>query len=414
MRLHDRHGYSQKRRSLLKALAAGAAAFAAPTLPAAGRRAAPQAAAPAPVRKDGMLYRRLGRTELLISEVSLGGSPMPEERLLYQLVERGVNYFDTSDTYENGNGERKVGRLFKAFGRDRIHIHSRFHLRGSWTEASIIASVEGSLKRLGTDHAEILGIHGVEDPAHVTDERVLGAFDKLKAQGKFRFRGLTCHVNQHKVIPAAVASGLYDMVQIGYNVFDILETEKNVRTYSDYLGESGIRRLIDLCHGKDVGVTAMKVLKVGGRRQDLPPAAKGGPSIFPAMIAWALENPKLAAVVTEILDEEQMAEDLGAVGKRLSQAERGLLAAHVAAHAKTACHQCGLCESACPSGVETARVARSLAYLESYGKAGRARAEFSALAGSVSACRDCGACERACPYGLAVRERTRRAAALLV
>jgi len=413
MTLRDRSGHSPGRRSLLKALAAGAAAFISPALPAAARRAAPQVSSLLPVRKDGMLYRRLGRTGLLISEVSLGGSPMPEERLLTQLIERGINYIDTSDSYENGNCERKVGRLFKAFGRDRIHVHARFHLQGPWTEASLIASVESSLRRLGTDHADILGIHGVESPAHVTDERILGAFEKLRAQGKFRFRGLTCHVNQHEVIPAAVASGHYDMVQIGYNVFDILETEKNVRTYSDYLGESGIRRLIDLCHGKDVGVTAMKVLKVGGRRQELPPVAKGGASIFPAMIAWALENPKLAAVVTEILNEQEMAEDLGAVGKRLTASERGRLGAHVAAHAKTTCHMCGLCESACPAGIETARIARGLAYHESYGKTARARAELSALAESVSSCRDCGACERACPYGLAVRERTRRAMALV-
>jgi predicted aldo/keto reductase-like oxidoreductase len=107
-----------------------------------------------------------------------------------------------------------------------------------------------------------------------------------------------------------------------------------------------------------------------------------------------------------------MAEDLGAVGKRLTAAERDLLAAHVSAHAKTACHQCGICESVCPEGIEMAGLARCLAYLESYGKAGRARAEYAGLAASVSACRDCGACERACPYGLAVRERTRRAAAL--
>ena len=186
-----------------------------------------EVAHPRSVLRDGMVYRRLGRTGLQISEISLGGSPLPDERLLFQLIERGINYIDTSDSYENGNCERKVGRLFKAFGRDKIYIHARFHLEGRWTEASIIASVEGSLSRLATDQAEILGIHGVENPDHLTDERILGAFEKLQAQGKCRFRGLTCHVNQHAVIPKAVDSGLYDMVQIGYNVFDIQETEKD-------------------------------------------------------------------------------------------------------------------------------------------------------------------------------------------
>jgi len=404
--------HSSKRRSFLKAFAVGAAAAIVPSVSPSSRAASQtQVSPPYKIRRNDMIYRRLGRTGLLISEISLGGSPLPDERLLFQLVERGINYIDTSDSYENGNCERKVGRLFKAVGRDKIHIHARFHLEGPWTEASLIASVEGSLRRLGTEQVEILGIHGVEKPEHLTDERILGAFEKLK--GKYRFRGLTCHVNQHAVIPKAVESGLYDMVQIGYNVFDIQETEKEIKTYSDYLGESGIRKLIDLARSRDVGVTAMKVLKIGGRRQDLAAYKKGGPSLYPAMLKWALENEKLSAAVIEIMNEEEMNEDLGAIGRPLAPAERRMLHAHVAANAGSYCHLCGLCQAACPAAIRTTDVSRCLAYHESYGKRARARAEFAGLRPAIAACRDCGACERACPYGLPVRERTRRTEELL-
>jgi len=360
-----------------------------------------------------MVYRRLGRTGLLISEISLGGSPLPDERLFFRLIERGINYIDASESYENGNVERLIGRAFKTFGRDKLLVHTRFHLRKSFSEAGIIASAEASLRRLDTDHVEVLGIHGVEDPAHLTDERVQAAFEKLKAQGKCLFRGLTCHANQHVIIPKAVECGLYDMVQIGYNVFDILETEKDVRTYGDYLGESGIRKLIDLAHGKDVGVIAMKVLKVGGRRQDLAARKDGGAALFQAMLKWALENVKLAAVVTEILNEEEMKEDLGVIGLAPTAAERRMLYAHVAANAGSFCHLCGLCQAACPAGIRTSDVSRCLAYFESYGKRSRARAEYAELRPAASACRDCAACERACPYGISVRERTRRATSTL-
>jgi predicted aldo/keto reductase-like oxidoreductase len=241
-----------------------------------------------------MVYRRLGRTDLWISEIALGGSPLPDDRLLYSLLDRGVNYIDMSDSYENGNAERKTGRAVKKFGRDKIHVHARFHLTGPWTEASIIASVEGSMRRLAMDDVDILGIHGVEKPEHLADDRVLGAFEKLKTRGLYRFRGVTCHLNQRTVIPKAVESGLYDMVQIGYNVFDILETEKNVQTYGDYLGESGIRNLIGLCRTRDIGVTAMKVLKIGGRRQALTAEQTAG-GLFPAMLKWALETDGVAA-----------------------------------------------------------------------------------------------------------------------
>ena len=424
MALRDLIDYSPGRRSFLKGLAAGTATalvsrplFAAPPVP--RKLAEPgtenEGVPPQSVLKDGMVYRRLGRTGLLISEICLGGSPLPDERLFFRLIERGINYLDASESYENGNVERLIGRAFKTFGRDKLYVHTRFHLRRSFTEAGILASAEASLRRLGTDHVEVLGIHGVESPAHLVDERVEAAFDKLKAQGKCLFRGLTCHSNQHNVIPKAVECGLYDMVQIGYNVFDILETERDVRTYGDYLGESGIRKLIDLAHGKDVGVIAMKVLKVGGRRQDLAARKDGGAALFQAMLKWALENEKVASVVTEILNESQMEQDLAVVGLPLTPGDRRTLYAHVAAHARGTCHFCGLCQAACSRGIRTADLSRSLVYFESYGKSERARAEVREIlaGGAVSACGDCGACERACPYGLSVRERTRRAAGLI-
>jgi predicted aldo/keto reductase-like oxidoreductase len=415
MSIKDLIEHDPGRRSFLKTLAAGAAAAVAGRgLPALGQESPAPPAVPGKIVKDGMVYRRLGRTGLHISEIALGGSPLPDERLLFRLIERGVNYLDVSESYENGNVERLAGRVLKTFGRDRIKIHTRFHLRERSTEGSLIASAESSLRRLETDHVEVLGIHGVDDPKDLTDERVLGAFAKLKAAGKFLFRGVTCHTNQHTVIPEAVGSGLFDMVQIGYNVFDIQETEKDVRVYGDYLGESGIRRLIDLAAAKDVGITAMKVLKVGGRRQDLSGRATGGTTLFQAMLKWALADDRIAAVVTEILNEPQMEEDLAVVGLPLTAADRRILHDHVAANARGYCHFCGLCQAACPAGVRTADLSRCLAYAESYGKTERARTEYRAIPAGrrLSACGDCGACERACPYGLPVRERTRRASGL--
>lgn len=208
---------------------------------------------------------------------------------------------------------------------------------------------------------------------------------------------------------------LYDMVQLGYNVFDIQETDKEVKTYSDYLGESGVSKLIDLAHSHDVGVIAMKVLKIGGRRQDLSVYQTKDLSLIQAMLKWALENDKIAGVVTEILNIEQMEEDLGVVGNRLTSEERRLLYTHISTNAHDYCHLCGLCRIACPAGLRTADISRCLAYRESYGKTAIARKVFRTIAAGRAAaeCRECGACEHACPYGLPVRERTRRAFSML-
>jgi hypothetical protein len=266
------------------------------------------------LKKGQMSYRRLGRTELYISEISLGGSPLPDQSLLLQIIERGVNYIDTSCAYSNGNSERQVGRLFKEIGRDKVHVGTKFKREGkNWNEAAIIKSVNKSLERLQTDYVDVLLIHGAEEE-DLTDERVLSAFEKLKGQGKYRFKGLSCHSNHDRTVRKAVDCGHYDMLMLGYNVFDIQETEKPVKAYDDYLGESGISRLLALATAKDVGIIAMKTLKVGGRRQNLEKYKAGTTSIYQAMLKWVLENRNVTSAATEILNYQQMEEDLGVVG----------------------------------------------------------------------------------------------------
>jgi hypothetical protein len=368
-------------------------------------------------KKGDMFYRRLGRTDLQISEISLGGSPIPDWAILTQAVERGVNYIDTSHSYSNGNSERAIGRLFKEMGRDRVYVGTKFHARRNWNEETILKSVEGSLKRLQTDYIDVLLIHGVDDEAVLTDERVLSAYDKMRKQGKFRYTGISCHSNHHKVVKKAIECGHYDMVQLGYNVFDIENTdeEKDIETYDDYLGTSGIRQLISHARSRDVGVIAMKVLKVAGRRQKLDEYSIDGNSLFQIMLKWALSNTNIASVVTEMLTFSQMEEDLAVVHHSLTAREKRALYRYVAANSGEFCHMCGRCESHCPEGVKTTTILRYLAYYEGYEKKDRARRNYRGLLPEekASSCQDCGRCESLCPYGIAVRQRIEYAHQLL-
>lgn len=385
--------------------------------------AAPQASSPIPsgstppAASSEMRYRRLGRTSLRVSEISLGSSPLPDPTLLRTLVDRGVNYIDTSHNYENGNCERQIGRIVKEAGRDKVYVATKFHVTPRDTKASIMASVHGSLRRLATDTIDILLIHGAESASVLVDERVLGAFEELKREGAYRFRGLSCHANHDEVIRKAVDCGFYDMVQFGYNVFDIQEQalSANVETYPDFLGVSGIRGLIDLAHSRDVGVIAMKTLKIGGRRQDLAGYRTGTTSLFQAMLKWVLANDKVTSALTEILNRQQMEEDLGAVETPLTAAELRTLRRYVHKNGLNYCHACGACRRACPFGVATTAILHALVYHESYGKTGRAREAYAALEPTerVTSCRGCGTCEAACPYGVKVKERIREAERLL-
>ncbi len=369
-------------------------------------------------KKGEMFYRRLGRTDLQISEISLGGSPIPDWAILTQTVERGVNYIDSSHSYSNGNSERTIGRLFKEMGRDMLYVGTKFHARRNWNEQTILKSVEGSLKRLQTDHIDVLLIHGVDNEETLTDERVLSAYDKMRKQGKFRFTGISCHSNHHKVVKKAIECGHYDMVQLGYNVFDIEDTdeEQDIETYDDYLGTSGIRQLISLAKSKDVGIIAMKALKVAGKRQNLETYKTEDSSIFQIMLKWALSNTNIASVVTEMLTFEQMEEDLAVVHHPLTARERSALYRYVAENSKDYCHMCGQCELHCPEGVKTTTILRYLAYYEGYEKQNRAKRDYQSLKPEERApsCQNCGRCEGLCPYGIAIRQKIQYAHTQLV
>jgi predicted aldo/keto reductase-like oxidoreductase len=362
-------------------------------------------------KRGDMWYRRLGRTGLFISEISLGGSPLPDWSLFREIVERGVNYIDTSTSYNNGNSERQIGRLFKEAGRDKVFVCTKFHLRGGWDEDSILKSVEGSLQRLQTDYLDVLSIHGAERPEDLVDERVAGAFERLKKEGKCRFRGLSCHANHERVVRTAVDCGSYDMVQVGYNVFDIEEPSQNVETYNDYLGVSRMRDLILYAAAHEVGVVAMKTLKVGGRRQSLDRYRAGTSSLFQAMLKWVLEDRHVSSAVTEMLNRQQMEEDLAAAGAALTAKERSALWLHVAENGRDYCRLCGRCRERCPSGIATSDILRLLAYHESYGKSSAAKTGYSVFEPEETAlaCRDCGSCEKACPYGVRIRARLKEA-----
>jgi predicted aldo/keto reductase-like oxidoreductase len=405
------NGTPRGRRHFFKTVAAGALALAVP--PSGEPRGTRSGRSPAP--QKNMAYRKLGRTGLSVSEISLGSSPLPDPSLLRALIDRGVNYIDTSHNYDNGNAERQIGRLLKDVGRGKVRVGTKFHLRPQDSRDSIVASVHGSLRRLASDYIDVLLIHGAESSGQLVDERVLGAHEQLKKEGAYRFLGLSCHTNHDEVVRKAVSSGHYDMVQIGYNVFDIQETQKEVEAYPDYLGSSGIRGLLELARSADVGVIAMKTLKVGGRRQNLDKYRTGGTSLYQAMLKWVLSDARVSSALTEILSYDQMEEDLAAAGSALSGEELRTLVAYVEENGRDYCHMCGRCRRACPAGIATTDILRFLAYHESYGKTAAARRSYAALpAGQTApACRNCGSCLEACPYGVAVRDRIAEAHAVL-
>jgi aryl-alcohol dehydrogenase-like predicted oxidoreductase len=157
--------------------------------------------------------RRFGDTDLTASEIGFGTwalgsswwgdvSEADGERLLGRALELGITFFDTGDAYGRGANEELVGRVLGPH-RDEVRIATKFgyelgagrreHSEGErpqrWDGAYVREALEGSLRRLGTDHVDLYQLHNPRMDAISSDE-TFAALEELKAEGKLRHYGV--------------------------------------------------------------------------------------------------------------------------------------------------------------------------------------------------------------------------------
>jgi aryl-alcohol dehydrogenase-like predicted oxidoreductase len=177
----------------------------------------------------------------------------------------------------------------------------------------IIAELEGSLNRLGTDYVDILiGPHGGSGADHLFSPELLEAVDQLKRQGKIRFFGVSSHNNPAKVTIAAAESEHYDMAMPAYNLSN----------------ERWMKPALEVAGKEDLGIIAMKVARAvfpdrpGNTVQPLPGLVEkmhrevpGDMHIAQKAYLWALRNPNVAGCVSSIPDKEMTRANAGLAGK---------------------------------------------------------------------------------------------------
>jgi aryl-alcohol dehydrogenase-like predicted oxidoreductase len=160
-----------------------------------------------------MRYRNLGDTSIQVSEVGFGvwtvstgwwGEVDDERsvRLLRRAFERGINYFDTADTYGSGLGETLLADAFGGM-RDEVVISTKIGYdfynhtarRGQqerpqdWSEDFIRFALEQSLKRLDTDYIDFLQLHNAKMDA-VENDRLFELLEEFKREGKIHAYGV--------------------------------------------------------------------------------------------------------------------------------------------------------------------------------------------------------------------------------
>jgi aryl-alcohol dehydrogenase-like predicted oxidoreductase len=188
-------------------------------------------------------YNTLGKSTLSISEISfgcmsLGTDHAENKKLLLTAIDKGINYFDTADIYQNGFNEVTVGNALKSV-RDKVFIASKVGNQpkkdGSgwdWNPSKkyILSSIDESLKRLQTDYLDLYQLHGgtIEDPIDETIE----AFEALVAQGKIRYYGISSI--RPNVIREYVKRSNITSVMMQYSLLDRRPEEECLALLKDH------------------------------------------------------------------------------------------------------------------------------------------------------------------------------------
>jgi hypothetical protein len=147
-----------------------------------------------------MRYKRLGTSGLKVSVIGLGGNTFGRyvdapgtARIIHRAIDLGINFFDTADVYSIGVSEDHVGKAL-ADRRDRGLIASKVAMKmgegpneQGLSRGHIIAGVEASLRRLGTDYLDLLQVHSWDPETPI--EETMRALDDLVRAGKVRYLG---------------------------------------------------------------------------------------------------------------------------------------------------------------------------------------------------------------------------------
>lgn len=316
-----------------------------------------------------MRYRRLGKTDIYLSVLSLGGL-VADEAVFNYAIDHGVNCFHTATGYIGGSSIEILGRVMKT-RRDKVFIA----VKDNYDDLDRI------LKVLNTDHLDFI-MYNRHSANSVNDPDILTHFEKLHQAGKFRYMGLTTHRDVPACVQTAVAEGKFIIIQPVLN-----QPEFEV-----------MRATLQTAYEKGISIMGMKTMK-GIRGDDMEVA----------YLKKLLQNPAITTVNKGIGSFEMFDRYLKAVQETLTSAEDFQLYRYAQKNRTNNCMMCSECERACPKGVEISTVLRCKDYYhEQIGDSFTAVQTLTEIPRSSmgdSTCADCRLCEAQCPNGISIVAR---------
>ncbi|WP_043464747.1 aldo/keto reductase [Kitasatospora sp. MBT66] len=308
-----------------------------------------------------MEYRRLGASGLTVPALSLGtgtfGGRGPlfgawgttdeteARRLLDIAIDAGVTLFDTADVYSDGASEEVLGRAIKG-RRDQVLISTKAGLPtgdgpndAGTSRARLTTAVEAALRRLGTDHLDLFQLHAFDAATPV--EEVLGALDELVRAGKVRYTGVSNFSGWQLMKSLAAADRDARPRYVAHQVYYSLVGRDYEWELMPLGQDQGVGALVwsPLGWGRLTGrIRRGTPVPAGSRLHDTadygPPvadellydvvdaldaiAAETGRTVPQVAINWLLRRPTVSSVIIGARNEEQLRQNLGAVGWELT------------------------------------------------------------------------------------------------
>jgi aryl-alcohol dehydrogenase-like predicted oxidoreductase len=209
-----------------------------------------------------MPTRTLGKTGVTVSRIGLGGAHIGKQsdeqeslRIIRSAIDRGVTFLDNSWDYNGGESEERMGKALRDGYREKAFLMTKLDGR---TKAAAAGQLEQSLRRLQTDHIDLVQVHEV---IRFTDpDRVFGAGGAIEAlvearkAGKIRFIGFTGHKSPDIHLAMLKAADDHDFA------FDTIQMPLNVM---DAHFNSFEKKVLPVAAQKGMGILHMKPLGGG-------------------------------------------------------------------------------------------------------------------------------------------------------
>ena len=378
-----------------------------------------------------MQYRRLGKTDLMVSEIGLGAEWLERHtteecvEVIEACREEGINILDC--WMSEPNVRSNIGKGIKGH---REHWNIQGHIGSTWQNGQyvrtrdmdvVVPAFEDLLARLDTDYID-LGMMHFLDTEEEFDIAVNGPFykyvEKLKKDGVIRHIGMSSH---NPVIAArAVEMGLIENLLFSINpAFDLLPSTDDINNYFVDTYEEGLSgidpdraSLYSLCEQHDVGITVMKGY-AGGRLFDAKRSPFGVALTPVQCIHYALTRPAVAAIMVGYDTVEHVKDAVAYETATDEEKDYASVLAGAPAHAYgNECTYCGHCKP-CPVNIDIAMVNKYYDLATMQPEVPESVADhYRSLDVTASACIGCKGCESRCPFGVPIASRMKKTAEL--